>query len=82
MDNNETTLALMPSLLREAVEVVTSAIEADVYFNAHRSEALIWYVDPEEGKDTLICVTYYPETGATYTSETPARFEWETGFTA
>ena len=82
MDNNESTLALMPSLLREAVEVVTSAIEADVYFNAHRSEALIWYVDPGEGMESLICVTYYPETGATHTSETPATFEWTTGFTA
>lgn len=81
MDKNETTLALMPDALREAVQQVTGVIEADVYYNAHRKEALIWYVADAENEH-LISVTFYPETGETYTTETTVSSEWTTGFEA
>lgn len=80
MDNNEATLAMMPDALREAVQQVSGVIEADVYYNAHRQEALIWYVDGTN--DSLVCVTFYPETGETHTAETTVSSEWVTGFEA
>lgn len=82
MTDDKATLDLMPTLLREAVEMIAGTVPVDVFYNVRRHEALLYYIGGEDGTEVLVSVTYYPETGETHTSETTVSSEWTTGFEA